>query len=104
MPGSGWMMPNPHSSPSPTQPDHTATAAGAAIRTNGQRFTGRPDPCGQRLVGVGLAVITGLLPPRRRVGQGGEHGRHVDRDDDRRPVLLDTGGGAAGGGDLLDLL
>jgi hypothetical protein len=42
----GWTTPNPHSVPSPTQPDHTATAAGAAIRYNGHRgswrLTGHP--------------------------------------------------------------
>ena len=32
MPGSGCMTPNPHMPPRPTQPDQTATAAGAAIR------------------------------------------------------------------------
>src|SRR5215469_13959688 len=37
IPGSGWTTPNPHSIPSPTQPDQTATAAGAAIRISGQR-------------------------------------------------------------------
>src|SRR6266581_2788553 len=37
MPGSGWITPNPHSPPSPTHPDHTATAAGEAIRSSGHR-------------------------------------------------------------------
>src|SRR6266536_434660 len=37
IPGSGWTIPNPHSVPSPTQPDHTATAAGEAIRSSGHR-------------------------------------------------------------------
>ncbi len=46
MPGSGWTMPNPQRVPSPTQPDHTAIAAGEAIRYKGHlgsgRFTGHP--------------------------------------------------------------
>lgn len=37
MPGSGWMTPKPHIVPRPTHPDHTATAAGAAMSSRGQR-------------------------------------------------------------------
>src|SRR5258708_16874869 len=37
MPGSGWTTPNPHSVPSPTQPDQIATAAGDALSHSGQR-------------------------------------------------------------------
>src|SRR5215475_1041306 len=37
-------MPNPASEPSPTQPDHTATNAGAASSNNGHRDTRRRAP------------------------------------------------------------
>jgi hypothetical protein len=39
MPGNGCTSPKPHRVPSPTRPDHTATAAGAAISTSGQHRT-----------------------------------------------------------------
>ena len=35
MPGSGRISPNPVICPIPTQPDHTATAAGAARTSSG---------------------------------------------------------------------
>ena len=41
IPGSGWTMPNPVIWPIPTQPDHTATAAGAASTSSGQDRTAR---------------------------------------------------------------
>jgi tetratricopeptide (TPR) repeat protein len=66
MPGSGCTMPNPHSPPSPTQPDHTAAAAGAAIRNSGQRESPRPAPAGAGAAGAGRSwwsrVVMGFLP------------------------------------------
>ena len=39
MPGSSWIFPNPVICPMPTQPDHTATAAGAARISSGHGRT-----------------------------------------------------------------
>src|SRR5882757_2744086 len=61
MPGSGWMTPKPAIWPSPTQPDHTATAAAAPITRSGHglfRFTaGVVVSC--VVVSCGLSTVSG---------------------------------------------
>ena len=63
MPGSGWTGPKPHIRPSPTQPDHTATAAGAAISSTGQLRRGFT-------VMSALVIGTLLFITFPRVGEG----------------------------------
>src|SRR5260370_15972805 len=106
--GSGRTCPNPVMRPMPTQPDHTATAAGAASRTSGQDRTGPLRDRRGRLV-------------RARAGSGSVHGpfglavadRVLDRPDRDASVVVvrrhrsapvGTGGSAGGSSDVIGRL
>src|SRR6266536_2961017 len=73
------MTPNPHRPPSPTQPDHTATAAGEAMRNSGQRGKVPRRPVDSRSVLV--MVCTSANEREVSAGQalagGGWDGRRV---------------------------